>query len=264
MAGARPFPSGAVMPLLAGKVAVISGASHPRGIGKATARLFVAHGARVAILDLDDGLAEAAARDIDPERVLAVRCDVSDPAHCIDAIDRVAAWSSGRIDVLVNNAAITQKAAFQDISVANFNNVASVNLGGVFYLSRAVVPRMAAQSSGSIVCMSSMSAQNGGGVFGGAHYCGAKAGVLGLMRAMAKELGPGGIRVNAIAPGLITTDFSRTGRSDESKDALAQSWPLQRAGRPHEVAGACLFLASDLSSYITGTTLDVNGGACMN
>lgn len=252
------------MPLLAGKVAVISGASHPKGIGKATARLFVAHGARVAILDLDDGLAEAAARDIDPEHVLAVRCDVSDPAHCADAIDRVAAWSAGRIDVLVNNAAITQKAAFQDISVADFDKVASVNLGGVFYLSRAVVPRMAAQSSGSIVCMSSMSAQNGGGVFGGAHYCGAKAGVLGLMRAMAKELGPGGIRVNAIAPGLITTDFSRTGRSDESKDALAQSWPLQRAGRPHEVASACLFLASDLSSYITGTTLDVNGGACMN
>src|SRR5690606_30425967 len=115
-----------------------------------------------------------------------------------------------------------------------------------------------------IICISSLSAQNGGGIFGGAHYCGAKAGVLGMMRAMAKEFGPSSVRVNAIAPGLITTDFSRTGRSDESKDESARDWPLRRAGRPHEIAGGCLFLASDLSSYVTGTTLDINGGACMN
>jgi NAD(P)-dependent dehydrogenase (short-subunit alcohol dehydrogenase family) len=108
-----------------------------------------------------------------------------------------------------------------------------------------------------------MSAQQGGGIFGGAHYCAAKAGVLGLTRAMARELGAEGIRVNAIAPGLILTDFSRTGRSDEDKHASGAGWPLPRAGHAAEIAGACLFLASDLSSYVTGTTIDVNGGAHM-
>lgn len=254
------------MKLLEGKVAVISGAAHPKGIGKATAKAFVEHGARVAILDLDEALAKEAAKGVDPDpaKVFAVRCDVSDMAQCVAAISKVAQWSSGRIDILVNNAAITQKVTFQEISEADFNKVAGVNLNGVFFLSKAVVPFMVAQSSGSIICISSLSAQNGGGIFGGAHYCGSKAGVLGMMRAMAKELGPNGIRVNAIAPGLITTDFSRTGRSDQSKDEAAQQWPLKRAGRPHEIANGCLFLASDLSSYVTGTTLDINGGASMN
>lgn len=254
------------MKLLENKVAVISGAAHPRGIGKATARIFIEHGARVAILDLDEEQAQAAAKDIDsdPSKVIALRCDVNSLDACERAVKQISEWSSGRIDVLVNNAAITQKASFQDISEADFDRVTSVNLRGVFYLSKAVLPIMAAQASGSVICISSLSAQNGGGIFGGAHYCGAKAGVLGMMRAMAKEFGPNGIRVNAIAPGLITTDFSRTGRSDESKDESAQEWPLRRAGRPHEIANGCLFLASDLSSYVTGTTLDINGGAYMN
>nr|MBF0683797.1 SDR family oxidoreductase [Pseudomonas sp.] len=254
------------MKLLENRVVVISGASHPKGIGKATARLFVEHGARVAILDLDAELARQAARDIDCDssKITAFRCDVSRLDECERAISQIAEWSSGRIDVLVNNAAITQRAIFEEISEADFDRITSVNLRGVFFLSKAVLPTMVAQASGSVICISSLSAQNGGGIFGGAHYCGAKAGVLGMTRAMAKEFGPSGVRVNAIAPGLITTDFSRTGRSDESKDESARDWPLRRAGRPHEVASGCLFLASDLSSYITGTTLDINGGAYMN
>jgi NAD(P)-dependent dehydrogenase (short-subunit alcohol dehydrogenase family) len=128
-------------------------------------------------------------------------------------------------------------------------------------LTQAALPTLRAQRAGSIVNISSLSAQQGGGIFGGAHYCAAKAGVLGYTRALARELGPEGIRANAIAPGLIITDFSRSGRSDEEKDASAQSWPLQRAGRPVELASASLFLASDLSSFVTGATLDVNGGA---
>ncbi|GAA5235372.1 SDR family oxidoreductase [Verticiella sediminum] len=254
------------MKLLENRVAVISGASHPKGIGKATARLFVEHGARVALLDLEEDLAREAARDIDPDpgKVAAFGCDVAHMAHCERAVRQVAEWSSGRIDILINNAAVTQKATFQEISEADFDRIARVNLRGVFLLSRAVLPSMVKQGSGSVICISSLSAQNGGGIFGGAHYCAAKAGVLGMTRAMAKEFGPHGIRVNAIAPGLITTDFSRTGRSDASKDEAAQAWPLQRAGRPHEIAGGCLFLASDLSTYVTGTTLDINGGAYMN
>lgn len=131
-------------------------------------------------------------------------------------------------------------------------------------MSQAVIPTMQAARAGSIVCISSMSAQQGGGVFGGAHYCAAKAGVLGLTRAMARELGPHNIRANAISPGLILTDFSRSGSTDASKHEKAQAWPMRRAGHPTEVAGACLFLASDLASFVTGATLDVNGGAHMH
>lgn len=254
------------MNLLEDRVAVISGAAHPKGIGKATARLFLEHGARVAILDLDETRIQESAADLGApaSRLIALACDVGDAAHCRAAIDSVADWAGGRVDVLVNNAAITQKATFQEITPLDFDRILRVNLTGVFNLTQAVAPLMIARQAGSIVSISSLSAQNGGGIFGGAHYCAAKAGVQGITRAMAKEFGPNGIRANAIAPGLITTDFSRTGRSDESKDEAAQGWPLRRAGRPHEIAGGCLFLASDLSSYITGTTLDINGGAHMN
>ncbi|OZI48637.1 SDR family NAD(P)-dependent oxidoreductase [Bordetella genomosp. 4] len=254
------------MKLLQGRVAIISGASHPKGIGKATARLFLEHGARVAILDLNEDAIRESAHDLggNESSLLPLTCDVGDPEQCARAVDSVRTWSASRIDILVNNAAITQKAVFQDIADDDFDRLVRVNLKGVFNLSKATVPFMIERSAGSIISISSLSAQNGGGVFGGAHYCAAKAGVQGLTRAMARELGAHNIRANAIAPGLITTDFSRTGRSDESKDQAAQHWPLQRAGRPHEIAGGCLFLASDLSSYVTGTTLDINGGAHMN
>jgi NAD(P)-dependent dehydrogenase (short-subunit alcohol dehydrogenase family) len=254
------------MQLLQDRVAVISGAAHPKGIGKATAKLFLEHGARVAILDLDEARILESASDLGaaPSQLLALPCDVGSDQQCRTVIDKVAEWSGGAIDVLVNNAAITEKATYRDISPMDFDRILRVNLTGVFNLSQAVIPLMIHRQAGSIISISSLSAQNGGGIFGGAHYCAAKAGVLGITRAMAKEFGEHKIRVNAIAPGLITTDFSRTGRSDESKDEAAQSWPLRRAGRPHEIAGGCLFLASDLSSYITGTTLDINGGAHMN
>ncbi len=254
------------MKLLQDRVALISGAAHPKGIGKATAKRFLEHGARVAVLDLDETGIHECANDIgvSPERLLAIGCDVSDPGQCNRAVAQIIAWSGGAIDVLVNNAAITQKTTFFDLSISDFDRMLKVNLMGVFTLSQAVVPVMRQRGSGSIISISSLSAQNGGGIFGGVHYCAAKAGVQGLTRAMAKELGPYQIRVNAIAPGLITTDFSRSARSDESKDAAAAAWPLGRAGRPHEVAAGCIFLASDLSSYITGTTLDINGGAHMN
>lgn len=254
------------MKLLANKVAVISGGAHPKGIGKATARLFAQHGAKVVILDLDEAAALNTALDIDDtlSSVTAFRCDVSSAVECRDAIGRVLEWSDGRIDALVNNAGVTQKAGFQDISEEDFDRITDVNFKSVYLLSREVLPTMQSQGAGSIICIASLSAQNGGGIFGGAHYCGAKAGVLGLSRAMAREFGPQGIRVNAITPGLITTDFSKTGRSDASKDESAKDWPLRRAGRPHEIAGGCLFLASDLSAYVTGTTLDINGGAHMN
>ena len=253
--------------LLAGRMAVISGAGRPRGIGRATARLFMAHGARVALLDLDEEETRAAAADLNrttgTDHARGWACNVADAAACAAAIDGVLACSGGRLDVLVNNAGLTQKRGVAEISEADYDTITDVVLRGTLLLSQAALPAMRARHGGSIVNVSSMSAQQGGGIFGGAHYCAAKAGVLGLTRAMARELGSEGIRVNAIAPGLVLTDFSRTGRSDDDKHASGAGWPLPRAGHAAEIAGACLFLASDLSSYVTGTTIDVNGGAHM-
>ena len=253
--------------LLEGRTVVVSGAGRARGIGKATARLFVEHGARVAMLDLDEAEVREAAADVaaGSAATLAVHCDVTRMESCRSAIEQVLAWSgsAGRIDVLVNNAGVTQKRPVAEITPEDYTLITDVTLRGTMQLAQAVIPVMRAQRSGSIVNISSMSALQGGGVYGGAHYCAAKAGVLGLTRALARELGPDGIRANAITPGLIVTDFSRSGTPDEAKHAMGQAWPLQRAGSPVEIGCACLFLASDLSSYVTGITLDVNGGAYM-
>lgn len=248
--------------LMHGKVAVITGASRARGIGKATARMLAEHGARVAILDLDAAEAQAAAQDIG-EGHIGLACDVTDATACTAAIDAVLR-AFGQIDVLVNNAGLTQRRRTMEVTAEDFDLVTNIVLRGTLLMSQAVIPHMRSRRSGAIVCVASMSAQQGGGVFGGAHYCAAKAGVLGLARAMARELGPDNVRVNSIAPGLILTDFSRGANSDENKHALAETFPLRRVGQPVDVAGACLYLASDLSSFVTGATLDVNGGAHMH
>ncbi len=245
--------------LLQGRVAVITGASRARGIGLATAKLFAGHGATVALLDLDATEAEAAAAGLGPAHI-GLPCDVRDPVACQSAVDE-ARRRLGPIDVLVNNAGLTQRRGVMEVTAQDYTDITDVVLRGTLQMSQAVIPAMRARRSGSIVCVSSMSAQQGGGVFGGTHYCAAKAGVLGMVRAMARELGPDQVRVNAVAPGLILTDFSRGANSDENKHALAKTFPLQRVGQPADVAGACLYLASDLAGFVTGITLDVNGGA---
>ena len=185
--------------------------------------------------------------------------DVTDKASCDAAIAAVLK-AFGRIDVLVNNAGITQSRKTVDISNADYDAILDVSLRGTLLMSQAVIPQMQRQKSGSIICISSVSAQRGGGILGGPHYSAAKAGVLGLARAMARELGADSIRVNSITPGLIQTDIQKGKLSDERKVEIANEIPLGRLGAPADVAGACLYLASDLSSYCTGITLDVNGG----
>jgi NAD(P)-dependent dehydrogenase (short-subunit alcohol dehydrogenase family) len=245
--------------LLQDKVAIVTGAARRRGIGLATARLFAEHGARVAILDLDAGETRQAAAGLG-EQHLGLVCDVTRRADCQAAVEEVVRHYGG-VDVLVNNAGITQKRAFMEITGEDYERVLGTNLRGVVHMSQAVIPHLKSRGGGSITCISSLSALQGGGVFGGGHYCAAKAGILGLVRAMALELGPDNIRANGVAPGLILTDFSRGGTSDEYKHEKAKSFPLRRVGLPGDIAGACLFLASDLAAYVTGVTLDVNGGA---
>jgi NAD(P)-dependent dehydrogenase (short-subunit alcohol dehydrogenase family) len=244
--------------LLDGKVAAISGAASPRGIGLATARLFAKHGGRVAILDLDEAASQRAAAELGPDHRGFV-CDVTDRESCNRAAQRTIE-AFGQVDILLNNAGITQPVKVADITPEDWRRIMDVNLTGVLYLSQAFIPHMRERKQGSIACMSSVSAQRGGGVFGGPHYSAAKAGVLGLAKAMARELGPDGIRVNCITPGLIQTDITGGKLTDQMRQDILKGIPLNRLGDADDVAGAYLFLASDLSAYITGAVIDVNGG----
>ena len=244
--------------LLDGKVAIVTGAASARGIGKGTARLFASHGARVVILDLDADAATAAAAELGPQHG-GFACDVTDKAACVRTASEVVK-RTGRIDILVNNAGVTQPKRIADIDPADYDFVTGVSLRGTLYMSQAVISAMRAQRSGSIICMSSVSAQRGGGIFGGPHYSAAKAGVLGLARAMARELGADNIRVNSIAPGLVKTDITGDKLTPDMTRDILKGIPLNRLGEVSDVAGCCLFLASDLSAYVTGATLDVNGG----
>jgi len=170
----------------------------------------------------------------------------------------------GRIDVLVNNAGITQPLKLMDIAPENYEAVTDVSLRGTLYMSQSVIPSMRAQKSGSIINLSSVSAQRGGGIFGGPHYSAAKAGVLGLTKAMARELAPDNIRSNAICPGFISTDITAGKLSDEMRANVLAGIPMGRAGTATDVAGCALFLASNLSAYCTGTEIDVNGGSLIH
>jgi NAD(P)-dependent dehydrogenase (short-subunit alcohol dehydrogenase family) len=244
--------------MLENKVVIVTGAASPRGIGKATASVLAAQGAHVVVLDLQQADAQRAALDLG-EGHLGIACDVTDRAACQLAA-RAALEKYGRIDGLINNAGITQPLRTLDIQPANFDAVVDVNLRGTLYMSQAVLPQMKEQKHGSIVCMSSVSAQRGGGIFGGPHYSAAKAGVLGLARAMAREFGGDSIRVNSITPGLIQTDITGDKLTPEMRADIIKGIPLGRLGDAADVANACLFLISDLSAYLTGITLDVNGG----
>jgi NAD(P)-dependent dehydrogenase (short-subunit alcohol dehydrogenase family) len=244
--------------LLENKVVIVTGAASPRGIGRATAKALAAHGAQVVVLDLRLDDAQQAARELG-EGHLGLACDVTDRSAC-DAAVQAALTKYDRIDGLINNAGITQPLRTLDIEAGNFDAVLDVNLRGTLYMSQAVLPHMTAHKRGSIVCMSSVSAQRGGGIFGGPHYSAAKAGVLGLARAMAREFGPDNVRVNSITPGLIQTDITGDKLTPEMRTDIIKGIPLGRLGDAADVANACLFLVSDLSAYLTGITLDVNGG----
>ncbi|MEA3537032.1 SDR family NAD(P)-dependent oxidoreductase [Rhizobium sp. CC-YZS058] len=248
--------------LLKGRTAVISGAASRRGIGRATAELFAEHGARVAIFDLDAAAARDAAATLAPVEQgdhIGIRCDVADRQSCVAAAEE-AAHAFGAINILINNAGITQPVKTLDISSADWERIVGVNMTGVLYLSQAIIPNMRQHGGGSIACMSSVSAQRGGGIFGGPHYSAAKAGVLGLAKAMAREFGPEGIRVNSVTPGLIQTDITGDKLTPEMRTDILKGIPLSRLGEARDVANIYLFLASDLSAYVTGAVMDVNGG----
>ena len=244
--------------LLAEKIAVVTGGAGLNGLGFATARMMAEQGARVVILDLEGAQPAAAAARLG-ERHIGVVADVTDKVSCERAVQAVID-QCGRVDILVNNAGITQPRKTADISADDYDAVLDVSLRGTLHMSQAVLPSMRAAKSGAFVCISSVSAQRGGGILGGPHYSAAKAGVLGLARAMAREFGVDGIRVNCVTPGLIATDINKGLIPDDRMQGILEQIPLNRIGEPSDVAGCVVFLASPLAKYCTGVTLDVNGG----
>jgi NAD(P)-dependent dehydrogenase (short-subunit alcohol dehydrogenase family) len=246
--------------LLEGRGVIVTGAASPRGLGLAAAKLMAEHGARVLITDIDARAAEQAAASLPGTGHLGARCDVTSKAEC-DASAALALKTFGRIDILVNIAGITSPQRLMDVDAATYERVFDINMRGTLYMTQAVVPAMRAAKRGSIVNMSSVSAQRGGGVFGGSHYSAAKAAVLGYTKAAARELGPDNIRVNAICPSFIDTDITAGMMTPDKLAAVVASVPMARPGHAHEVAGCVLFLASDLASYVTGSEIDINGGS---
>ncbi len=249
--------------LMKEKVCVVTGAASPQGIGRATARMLTAHGAHVVVIDVSENVNDAA-REIAAEHpnssILGVRCNIVSRAACLEAAAEVSR-AFNRVDALIHCAAIIRSGKYDEISEKDFEDVIAVNLSGAFNITRALTPPMVAQGAGSIVYVASVAAQRGGGLVGGAHYAASKGGVLSLTKSLARELAPAGVRVNAVCPSLIQTDFVTSSVSEDRLRDLTAGIPLGRPGRPEEVAASCMFLASDLSSYITGATLDVNGGS---
>ncbi|MDD4631106.1 MAG: 3-oxoacyl-[acyl-carrier-protein] reductase [Proteiniphilum sp.] len=245
------------MKLLEGKTALITGAA--RGIGKAIALKFASEGANIAFTDLViDETGEATEHEI---ASLGVKCKgyASNAASFEEAhkvVDQVM-QDFGRVDILVNNAGITKDGLMMRMSEQQWDAVINVNLKSAFNFVHAVAPVMMRQKSGSIVNMSSVVGVSGNA--GQANYSASKAGMIGLAKSVAKELGSRGIRANAIAPGFIITEM--TGQlSEEVRNEWAKQIPLRRGGTPEDVANVALFLASDLSSYVSGQVINVCGG----
>ena len=244
-----------------GKVVLVTGAGSERGIGRAVALAFAKEGANVLITDVVAAGVERVAGELNEHaRAIGAVADVRSKAEMERVVAR-AVETFGGLDILINNAGLTRPTKFLDISEDEYDLVVDVNLKGMFMTSQAAVPAMLARGKGAIVSLSSVSGQRGGGVFGTSAYSAAKAGIAGLTRALARELSPQGIRVNCVAPSLIDTDIFGGQVSEERKRELGESTLVGRVGRVEDVVNGILFLADDASEYLTGVTLDINGGS---
>lgn len=245
---------------LKGKVAIITGGA--QGIGYATCEKFLAEGAIVALADLRPEAVAAAVKEIQASspalagHIEGHVCDVT-RADQVKAMVEAVKTRHGRIDVLVNNAGITMDARLAKMSEEQFDRVIDVNLKGTYHCARAVVDTMSAQGFGVILNASSVVGIYGN--FGQTNYAASKFGVIGFVKTWARELGPKGIRVNAVAPGFVATPILHT-IPDKVLEQMNERVPLKRLGRPEEIANVYAFLASDEASYVNGAVIEVSGG----
>lgn len=242
---------------LDGKVAVVTGAG--QGMGEAFAKILAANGASVAVADINEPAAEKVAREIQSAggRGKHFASDISKYEETQALVRRVSD-SFGSPDIMVNNAGLLKPTPFLDITQKEWETIMRVNVDGVFYCCKAVVPGMIAKRYGKIINMSS-TAGKASSTFGGLHYTTSKAAVLGITRHLARELAQYQINVNAVCPGSIDTPMVRGNASPDTIEQGIRKIPFGRLGRPEEVANLVLFLASDASSYITGASIDING-----
>jgi NAD(P)-dependent dehydrogenase (short-subunit alcohol dehydrogenase family) len=246
---------------LKGRVAVITGAA--KGMGKAHALKLAGAGAKIVLADLSQQECQLVADEIKKMKgeALSIKCDVSKKAE-IDNLVSEALKKFGKIDILVNNAGIFPFQPFLEMSEQNFEKVIDINLKGYFLMAQACAKEMVKQKSGVIVNIASIAmGQVGVGFAGLTHYCASKGGIVAMAQAMALELAPFNVRVNCIAPGAIDTPGASTINMDaKAREAMLAPIPMHRQGRAEEIANAVLFLASDESSYMTGSTIVVDGG----
>jgi NAD(P)-dependent dehydrogenase (short-subunit alcohol dehydrogenase family) len=253
--------------LLENKVCMITGAASLRSIGYATAEIFAAHGAKLVLLDvvMNDKIANEIAASIaaeigHPPEIISLQCDIRSASDCESAVE-MAVSKFGTIDCLVHCAGIVKSGGMLSITTEDYDIIMDVNLKGTFNICKAVLKIFTEKQSGVIVNLASLAAQRGGGLVGGAHYAASKGGVISLTRSIAREFGLHGIRANVICPSMTETGMLDNNITQKQFDDVVANIPLKRAGKPMDIAGACLFLASELSAYVTGTTIDVNGGS---
>jgi NAD(P)-dependent dehydrogenase (short-subunit alcohol dehydrogenase family) len=249
--------------LLQDKICIIVGGASLRGIGFATAKLFAEHGAKIVMVDIamDEKAITQISNALPPKtEILGLKCDIQSVSDCENVVSKAVA-KFGKIDSLVNCAGIVKAQSMLSIEEQDYDAIMGVNLKGTFNICKAALKQFKAQGFGTITNLASVAAQRGGGLVGGAHYAASKGGVVSLTRSIAREFGPNGIRANVICPSMIETSMLDGNISDKQFEDIVAAIPLKRAGKPVDIAGACLFLSSDLSAYVTGATIDVNGGS---
>lgn len=248
------------------RTVIITGAASPRGIGRATATLLASRGWNVGVLDIDErGAKELAAELINSYdvRAAAVAVDVSDEEQVRSAVDQLEA-ALPPLAALANIAGVSSPVGYLELTSQEWHRVININLNGVHYVTRRVAESMVRHGWGRIVSISSVSAQRGGGTYSKTPYSVAKAGLIGLTRSLARELGPHGITVNAVSPGPIDTDIMGGPLTPERRAAMAADLLVDDVGTPQDVAATIAFLMSDEAGYITGQTVNVDGGLYMH
>ena len=246
------------------QVIIVTGSGSPKGIGKTIAKTFAKQGGTVVIADMNtEGIANTV-KEIEQEggKAFGIELNVTDK-ESVDNMVKTVMDKFGRIDVLVNNAGISQKVTVEDMTLEDIKRIFNVNMFGLFLCTQACMKPMREAKYGRIVNLSSVSGKRGGGVFGGAHYSASKAAVLAFSKNLSREISADGVTINSVCPGLINTEIWKSLPKEDAQKVI-DGIPMGRPGETQEVANAIVFLASKEASYITGEDIDINGGSHMD